>query len=109
VERVYLGFCAAYALSGLCLAWLAWSLWKVASPPPQIAEKPVPTAIKGLLPWVVGDRRLFARLGRRAELQSLLGLTQNDQIPVIVVRGESGSGIRALPLGRMPLCCLRLA
>lgn len=89
-------FKVAYAVGAVCLVWLAYRLWKLAAPPPEIPDKPVPTAIKGLLPWVVGDGRLFGRLGRRAELESLLGLAQDEQTPIIVVRGESGSGKTSL-------------
>jgi hypothetical protein len=88
--------CAAYILAIVCLLWLAWRLWKVAAPPSEPAEKPAPSAIKGLLPWGITDGELFASLGRRAELQFLLDRAQNDQIPITVVRGESGAGKTSL-------------
>ncbi len=37
-----------------------------------------------------------ASLGRRSELQQLLDRAQNDQIPITVVRGESGAGKTSL-------------
>jgi conflict system STAND superfamily ATPase len=86
----------AYGLSGALAAWLIFRLWKVAVPPPALPDVAVSSAVKGLLPFTVADGRLFARLGRRTELQSLLGLAQNDQIAISVVRGESGAGKTSL-------------
>lgn len=86
----------AYGTAAACLIWLAWRLWKVAAPPPEVSDRPVSSAIKGLLPWGIADGELFARLGRRAEIGCLLGLAQNDQIPITVVRGESGAGKTSL-------------
>ena len=42
------------------------------------------------------DGLLFQRLGRDHELAQLLSLTLNDQIPLIVVMGESGVGKTSL-------------
>ncbi len=87
---------AAYALGVVCFVWLLWRVWKRAVPPPETEAKAAPSAIKGLLPWGVADGDLFARLGRRAELALLLDRVQNDQIPITVVRGESGAGKTSL-------------
>jgi Leucine-rich repeat (LRR) protein len=80
----------------MCFFWLVWRLWKVAAPPPESTRNTTPSAIKGLLPWGVADGELFARLGRDVELHFLLDRAQNDQIPITVVRGESGAGKTSL-------------
>ena len=87
---------AAFGLASVCFLWLVWRLWKVAPSPPKPPEKPTPSAIKGLLPWGVADGELFAGLGRQAELNFLLDRARNDQIPITVVRGESGAGKTSL-------------
>ena len=89
----------AYALYTLCAAsalWLIYRVSKLATPPPQPPSGPVPSAIKGLLPFTVADGKLFAQLGRQLELQQLLALTQDDQIAISAVRGESGAGKTSL-------------
>jgi hypothetical protein len=86
----------AYGLSAASAIWLIYRLWKLATPPPEPAAGPVPSAIKGLLPFTVADGKLFAQLGRRMELQQLLGLAQNDRIAISAVRGESGAGKTSL-------------
>ncbi len=87
---------STYALCAIVAVWLVVSVWKKAAPPPPPSEKPLPNAIKGLLPFTASDGALFVRLGRRIELQSLLALAQNDQIPISTLRGESGSGKTSL-------------
>lgn len=77
--------------------WLVARIWREATPPTETTpEKLPPSAIKGLLPWTFADGELFANLGRRAELQLLLDRAQNDQLPITVVRGESGAGKTSL-------------
>lgn len=87
---------ASFGLTGACFIALVWRLWTVAQAPKLSLDKPMPSAVKGLLPWSFADGELFGRLGRRRELESLLGLAQADQIPIIVVRGESGAGKTSL-------------
>jgi hypothetical protein len=48
------------------------------------------------------DGLLFQRLGRDHELAQLLSLTLNDQIPLIVVMGESGVGKTSLLRAGLP-------
>src|SRR5262249_55872707 len=81
-----------YALCAVSALWLLGRIWRQAAVPPPPPDVPMPSAIKGLLPFTVADGKLFGRLGRRAELQSLLALAQEDQIGISVVRGESGAG-----------------
>jgi len=85
-----------YALGAASALWLVYRVWKTAAPPPPPPDVLVSSAIKGLLPFTVADGKLFARLGRRTEVQSLLGLAQDRQIGISVVRGESGSGKTSL-------------
>jgi hypothetical protein len=90
---------AAYLAYVLCVAfalWLIYRVWKQATPPPPPAAGPVPSAIKGLLPFTAADGLLFAQLGRHIELQQLLALAQNEQIAISAVRGESGAGKTSL-------------
>ena len=56
----------------------------------------LPSAIKGLYPFIASDGELFARLGRKMELARLLSLVRDDQIAISVVRGESGAGKTSL-------------
>jgi hypothetical protein len=86
----------AYALCAASALWLIYRVWKLATPPPEPPAGPVPSAIKGLLPFTVADGKLFTKLGRRMALQLLLGLAQDDRIAISAVRGESGAGKTSL-------------
>jgi len=86
----------AFAGIALSLIALVYRLWKTAAPPPIDTRPPLPSAIKGLLPFSFVDGPLFQRLGRRAELETLLGYSLNEQIGVSVVRGDSGAGKTSL-------------
>jgi hypothetical protein len=85
-----------YGLSVLFAALLVLRLWRQAVPPPVPPAGPIPAAVKGLFPFTIADGVLFARLGRRTELQYLIGLAQNEQVAVSVVRGQSGAGKTSL-------------
>jgi hypothetical protein len=87
---------AAYGTFVLAALWLVLRVWKKAVPPPMPGDKPLPNAIKGLLPFTASDGALFARLGRSLELQAILAPTQDDQVGISVVRGESGAGKTSL-------------
>lgn len=86
----------AYGLSAACGIWLVVRLWKQAVPPPEEPEAPASDAIKGLLPFTINDGKLFAQMGRKNEIQSLVGLARNEQVGVVAVRGESGAGKTSL-------------
>ena len=86
----------AYGLSIFFAALLVLRLWRQAVPPPTPPAGPIPAAVKGLFPFTIADGALFARLGRRTELQYLIGLTQNEQVAISVVRGQSGAGKTSL-------------
>jgi hypothetical protein len=91
--------------------YVAYSLWVVGvllwvyvyyrirqqavPPPPPLPELP-PAAIKGPMAFGPNDGTLFRRLGRETELTQLLSLILDDQIPLVVVRGESGVGKTSL-------------
>ncbi len=82
----------SWFLSAILMPWLILRLWKRAVVPPPPPAGPIPSAVKGLLPFTAADGNLFARLGRRSELQSLMAFAQDDQIAISIVRGESGAG-----------------
>lgn len=84
------------ALAIICLGWLVFRINKQAAPPPLSGETNLANAVKGLVPFSLPDGELFARLGRRPELRSLLGLATDNQISVVAVRGESGVGKTSL-------------
>ena len=86
----------AFAGAALSLIALFYRLWKTATPPPPPPGAPLPSAIKGLLPFSLADGPLFQKLGRQSELEKLLGYSLDEQIGVSVVRGESGAGKTSL-------------
>ena len=91
----YLAY-AAYALGVAFAIWLAVRIWKQAALPPLPPDVPVSSAVKGLLPFTSSDGKLFARLGRRNEVQILLSHAQDTQVAITVVRGQSGAGKTSL-------------
>jgi hypothetical protein len=87
---------AAYGLCGVCTLLLVLRLWRQAAPPPLPPAGPISAAVKGLFPFTVADGALYARLGRNTKLQLLIGLAQNEQVAISVVRGQSGAGKTSL-------------
>ena len=73
-------------------------IWKQAIPPKKDTEPDVqkPAAIKGPMTFGIQDGELFAQLGRKTERDKLLGYILDDQIPLVVVMGESGTGKTSL-------------
>ena len=57
-------------------------------PPPQTR----PAAIKEAMPFTEKDGEVFRGLGRKAELEGLLGYVLDDQVPLVVLMRESGAG-----------------
>ena len=90
-----------YGLYGVALVLVIAAIariWKQAIPPRKEIEPDVqkPAAIKGPMAFGQQDGALFAQLGREAELRKLLGFILDDQIPLVVVMGESGTGKTSL-------------
>jgi len=85
-----------YALGGVSLVWLVYRLLKQAVPPPLPPPEPRPAAVKGPMAFGPEDGPLFQRLERETELTHLLSLILDDQIPLVVVRGDSGVGKTSL-------------
>jgi len=86
----------ALAGAAITILWIALRIWRRAWPPEIPGGPALPSPIKGLLPFVQEDGELFLRLGRKTEVEELLSLILNEQIPLIVVRGESGAGKTSL-------------
>jgi hypothetical protein len=85
-----------YVMGAVLLVWVGYRLWQQAVPSPLPPPEPRPSAVKGPMAFGPEDGTLFQRLGRDHELAQLLSLTLNDQIPLIVVMGESGVGKTSL-------------
>ena len=90
-----------YGLYGVALVLLVAAIvriWKQAIPPTKDDEAAVrkPAALKGPMAFGKQDGALFAQLGREAELRKLLGYVLDDQMPLVVVMGESGAGKTSL-------------
>ena len=85
-----------YALGGCLLVWAFYRLWKQAIPSPLPPAEPRPAAVKGPMAFGPEDGPLFQRLERENELRQLLSLILDDQIPLVVVRGDSGVGKTSL-------------
>ena len=87
---------ASLALGVLAFAWVGWRFWRRLGPPPPEAVQVQPSAIKGPLAFGPQDGDLFLRLGRQIELGQLRGHILDDQVGLVVVRGESGAGKTSL-------------
>jgi Leucine-rich repeat (LRR) protein len=88
---------AFFAVGTFFVAWTFFRIWKQAIPP-KLEQEPRPSAIKGTMPFTDEDEdgQLFPSLGRKTELESLLAQVLDDQIPLVVVMGESGVGKTSL-------------
>jgi hypothetical protein len=85
-----------FAVGAVLLAWTAFRIWKLAIPPELPPQETRPSAIKGPMPFTREDGELFRGLGRKAELENLLAHVLDDQIPLVVIMGESGVGKTSL-------------
>jgi hypothetical protein len=90
---------AAYSLYGVGVLLWVYVFYRIRQqavppllPPPELP----PAAVKGPMAFGPKDGTLFQRLGRVTELTQLLSLILDDQMPLIVVRGESGVGKTSL-------------
>lgn len=60
------------------------------------ALQSLPSSVRGPLPFTEADAALFRKLGRDFLIGQALAYVTNDQIPVILVSGESGVGKTSL-------------
>ena len=88
---------AGAALLGIvAVVLLVYTFWKRALPSAATTEQIAPTAIKGPMAFGPQDGELFLKLARTSDLQKLVGYALDDQVPVVVVMGESGAGKTSL-------------
>jgi hypothetical protein len=83
---------ALFVLSGLLFASACFLLWKELIPPPENKDIVRPTALKGPMAFGPHDAELFRRLGRETETGKLLNWILDEQIGLIVIKGDSGAG-----------------
>ncbi len=97
-----IGSLGLYALSALLVGWIVFRMWRRLTPPLAGAGDLRPTAIKGPMAFGPHDAELFRRLGREADIATLLNYILNDQISLVVVSGESGAGKTSLLRAGLP-------
>lgn len=85
-----------YITAGIIFSWVVYRFWKLAVPAALPEEETRPAAIKGPMALGPQDGELFRRLGREDELAQLHSWVLDDQIPLIVLMGESGAGKTSL-------------
>jgi hypothetical protein len=88
---------ACLLVGGLgCLAWSVWKISRTPIGPERSGERP--SALKGASSFDSSpeDARLFSRLGRDEQLGILRSWLENDQVPLIVIYSESGTGKTSL-------------
>jgi internalin A len=86
-----------FYIAGLIfLLYGTYRIWRLVYVPdlPPVTNRP--SAIKGPLAFTPADGDLFRKLGREDELRKLLGYIEDDQVQLIVLRGESGAGKTSL-------------
>jgi hypothetical protein len=93
---------ALFVFSGLLFASACFLLWKQLSPRPESKDTDQPTAIKGPMAFGQHDAELFRRLGRETEIGTLLNWILDEQIGLIVVKGDSGAGKTSLLRAGLP-------
>jgi hypothetical protein len=89
-------------LSGAFIVWACVRIWRQLVPPPDEESYVGPSAIKGPMAFGPHDGDLFRRLGREAELAALLDRVLDDQVSLVVIMGESGSGKTSLLRAGLP-------
>jgi hypothetical protein len=90
-------FQAFFYVTGLgMLAFGGYQIWRLVQVPHLPPPSQRPSAIKGAMAYTPEDGPLFRRLGREVELQRLLAHVLDDQVPMIVLMGASGSGKTSL-------------
>jgi hypothetical protein len=90
------------AVGGALFLGAFFRIWKEAIPPPESVDAVRPTVIKGPLAFGRHDAEIFRRLGRENETATLLNLILDDQIGLIVVKGDSGAGKTSLLRAGLP-------
>jgi hypothetical protein len=94
---------ALWTLAGVLLILAFNLMWRqVAAPPASTDAAPRPTAIKGPMSFGPHDAELFRRLGRETETSRLLDWIVDDQIGLIVLKGNSGAGKTSLLRAGLP-------
>jgi hypothetical protein len=88
---------ALWALAGVLLILAFILIWRqLPAPLPSTDAASRPNAIKGPMSFGPRDAELFRRLGRETETRKLIDLIADDQIGLIVLNGDSGSGKTSL-------------
>jgi hypothetical protein len=93
---------ALFVLSGLLIGWAYLRVWRQIISPPESQYAVRPTALKGPMAFGPQDAELFRRLGRQVETRTLLDWILNDQIGLIVIKGDSGAGKTSLLRAGLP-------
>lgn len=76
--------------------WVGIRAWRFAEPSLEPLPPALPSAIKGLQPWTLSDGAFYPKLGRGPELASLLTYARDDQLPLSIIAGPSGTGKTSL-------------
>jgi hypothetical protein len=87
---------ALLVTSALLFCWTVYRIWKQAVPVKVPEAETGPSAIKGCMAFTDEDGELFRRLSRKTEIENLLTHLLDDQIPMVVLMGESGVGKTSL-------------
>ncbi len=93
---------ALYAIGAVALLYAFVRLWRLTHVPKLPPVKDRPSVIKGPSAFTPGDGELFRRLGRENELQELMGYVLDNQVPLVILMGESGAGKTSLLRAGLP-------
>jgi transcriptional regulator with XRE-family HTH domain len=93
---------ALLVIGALLLLWAIVRIWREVSPPPESIDTVRPTVIKGPMAFGPHDAEIFSRLGRENEKATLLNYILDEQIGLIVVKGDSGAGKTSLLRAGLP-------
>jgi hypothetical protein len=89
-------------IGAVLLIWAAVRIWRVVSPPYESVSADRPPVIKGPIAFGPHDAAIFSRLGRENEKATLLNYVVDEQIGLIVVKGDSGAGKTSLLRAGLP-------
>lgn len=87
---------ALLAVAGLLVSIAFVKLWRLVSPPLETADEIQGPILRGASAFTPQDGEIFKKLGRQEELQKLKDWIQDDQVPLVIVMGESGVGKTSL-------------